>query len=168
MTGPSTCGDCGALGGRARRSLVSGHRGRASQDIQDSRAPSGISGRRAGRCGDVKGPAGHHRRYALSVTAHNRVTGPIVLAAFRAAVTCYGAPASTLTDNGMVFTTRLSGGKVGIGQTHARTRVLMLIQDLDVRVINAATGELLRELTINPARDYQPTGKPRYPKPKTP
>jgi hypothetical protein len=44
----------------------------------------------------------------------------------------------------------------------------MLIQDLDVRVINAATGELLRELTINPARDYQPTGNPRYPKPKTP
>ena len=32
-----------------------------------------------------------HSRYALSVTAHARVTGPIVLAAFRAAVTCYGA-----------------------------------------------------------------------------
>ena len=44
----------------------------------------------------------------------------------------------------------------------------MLVQDLDVRVINAATGELLRELTIDPARDYQPTGKPRYPKPETP
>jgi hypothetical protein len=44
----------------------------------------------------------------------------------------------------------------------ARTRVL-LIHDLHVRVINAATGELLRELTIDPARDYQPTGKPRNP-----
>ena len=32
-----------------------------------------------------------HSRYALSVTAHTRVSGPIVLAAFRAAVTCYGA-----------------------------------------------------------------------------
>lgn len=52
-----------------------------------------------------------HSRYALSVTAHRRVTGPIVLARFRAAVTCYGTPASTLIDNGMVFTTRLSGGK---------------------------------------------------------
>jgi transposase InsO family protein len=46
-----------------------------------------------------------HSRYALSVTAHRRVTGPIVLAAFRAAVTCHGAPASTLTD--------IQGGCVG-------------------------------------------------------
>jgi hypothetical protein len=37
----------------------------------------------------------------------------------------------------------------------------MLIHDLHVRVINSTTGELLRELTINP--DYQPTGKTRYP-----
>jgi hypothetical protein len=28
--------------------------------------------------------------------------------------------------------------------------------------IDAATGELLRELTIDPTRDYQPTGKNRY------
>jgi transposase InsO family protein len=54
-----------------------------------------------------------HSRYALSVTAHRRVTGPIVLAAFRAACAEFGTPASTLTDNGMVFTTRLSGGKGG-------------------------------------------------------
>jgi hypothetical protein len=49
----------------------------------------------------------------LQLTAHVRVTGPIVLAAFRAAVAAHGAPASTLTDNGMVFTTRLAGGKGG-------------------------------------------------------
>ena len=234
-----------------------------------------------------------HSRCALSVTAHRRVTGPIVLAAFRAAVARHGAPASTLTDNGLVFTTRLAGGKggrnaleaelrrlgirqkngkpnhpqtqgkverfqqtlknwlraqphqpatiaelqalldvftgiyntqrphrslphratpatayatrpkatpgdrtadthdrvrtdridtdgkltlrvngrlhhIGIGRTHARTPVLMLVQDLDVRVINAATGELLRQLTINPARDYQPTGRPPGPPPGTP
>jgi transposase InsO family protein len=234
-----------------------------------------------------------HSRYALSVTAHRRVTGPIVLAAFRAACAEFGTPASTLTDNGMVFTTRLSGGKggrnhleaelrhlgvrqkngkpnhpqtqgkverfqqtlkkwlrsqpvqpatpgelqalldaftviyntrrphrslphratpataynarpkaapgdrtadthdrvradrvdtdgkltlrvggklhhIGIGRTHARTRVLMLVSDLHVRVINAATGELLRELTIDPARNYQPTGRPPGPPPGTP
>lgn len=234
-----------------------------------------------------------HSRLALSVTAHRRVTGPIVLAAFRAAVARYGAPASTLTDNGMVFTTRLSGGKggrngleaelrrlgvrqkngkpnhpqtqgkverfqqtlkkwlraqpvqpatiselqaladvfttiynhqrphrslphratpataynarpkatpgdrtadthhrvrrdridhsgvvtlrhhgklhhIGIGRTHARTHVLLLVQDLHIRVINAATGELLRELTLDPARDYQPTGRPPGPPKKTP
>src|SRR6202453_1735462 len=54
-----------------------------------------------------------HSRYALSVTAHIRVTGPAVLAAFRAAAGRHGPPASTLTDNGMVFTTRLAGGRGG-------------------------------------------------------
>ena len=39
-----------------------------------------------------------HSRLVLSVTAHHRVTGLIVLAAFRAAVARHGAPASTLTD----------------------------------------------------------------------
>ena len=37
----------------------------------------------------------------------------------------------------------------------------MLVQDLRVRVINAATGEPLRELTLNPDRNYQPTGNSR-------
>ena len=39
-----------------------------------------------------------HSRLALHVTAWHRVTGPIVLATFRAAAAAYGAPASTLTD----------------------------------------------------------------------
>jgi transposase InsO family protein len=230
-----------------------------------------------------------HARYALSVTAHRRVTGPIVLAEFREAVAIHGIPASTLTDNGMVFTTRLSGGKggrnglenelrrlgvtqinstpnhpttcgkverfhqtlkkwltsqprattitelqaqldtfidiynhhrphralphhatpatayttrpkadpatrtdthnrvrrdridqagaitvrvagrlhhIGVGRTYTGTRVLILIQDLHVRIINAATGELLRELTLDPTKDYQPTGAPKGPKRK--
>jgi transposase InsO family protein len=229
-------------------------------------------------------------RYALSVTAHTRVSGLTVRDAFRSAVDLHGCPASTLTDNGMVFTTRHSGGKggrnhlehelrernvvqkngtpyhpqtqgkverfqqtlkkwltaqhpqpatvtqlqalldafvavyntqrphrslphratpatiytslpkasptsrgtnrradthdrvrhdrvdttgsvtlrlagrlhhIGVGRAHARTDVLMLIQDLHVNVLNAATGEILRELTIDPHRDYQPTGQPR-------
>jgi transposase InsO family protein len=234
-----------------------------------------------------------HSRYALSVTAHARVTGPAVLQAFRSACAQHGVPASTLTDNGMVFTTRLSGGRggrnalehelrrlgvkqkngkpnhpqtqgkverfqqtmkkwlraqprqpttlaelqalldnfagiyntrrphrslpgratpatayqarpkavpgdrtadthdrvrtdridntglvtlrhsgklfhIGIGRPHAGTRVLLLVHDLHVRVINAATGELIRELTLNPDKRYQATGKPAgWPK-KTP
>ena len=56
-----------------------------------------------------------------AVTAHRRVTGPIVLAAFRAAVAAHGAPASTLTDNGMVFTTRFSGGRGGRNGFEDRT-----------------------------------------------
>jgi transposase InsO family protein len=233
-----------------------------------------------------------HSRYALSVTAHHRVTGPIVLTTFRATVDRFGCPASTLTDNGMVFTTRLSGGKggrngfehelrrlgvvqknsrpnhpttcgtverfqqtmkkwlraqpvqpttieqlqtlidtfleaynhhrphrslphratpataygarpkagpgdrttdshdrvrtdridtggkvtlrhggvlysIGIGRTHARTRVLILITDLQIRIIDAATGELLRELVLDTTKRYQGTGRPPGPTPKT-
>jgi transposase InsO family protein len=233
-----------------------------------------------------------HSRYALSVTAHRRVTGPIVLGAFRAAVARHGAPAATLTDNGMVFTTRLSGGKggrngfehelrrlgitqkngrpnhpqtqgkaerfqqtlkhwlaaqpaqpenltqlqdllnlfadqynhrrphkslphqatpataytarpkaapgdrtadthdrvradvigatgtvtlrhggrlyhIGVGRTHTGTHILLLVQDLHIRIINAATGELLRQLTLDPDRNYQPTGRPPGPPPGT-
>jgi hypothetical protein len=72
------------------------------------------------------------------------------------------------------LTLRLAGRlhHVGVGRTHARTHVLMLIRDLDVRIINAATGELIRELTIDPTRDYQPRRVPcgRRPKkkPRTP
>jgi hypothetical protein len=57
---------------------------------------------------------------------------------------------------------------IGIGRPHATTRVLLLIQDLHIRVVNADTGELLRELTLDPAKNYQPTGRPSgWPK-KTP
>lgn len=252
-----------------------------------------LAGTGTGRDVEVLTWLDDHSRYALSVTAHTRVTGPIVLATFRAACARYGVPASTLTDNGMVFTTRYAGGKggrnglehelrrlgvqqkngkpnhpqtqgkverfqqtlkhwltaqpepaatvrdlqaqldafttiyntqrphrslphratpatayqarpkatpgdrgtdthnrvrtdkidkagivtlrhngklhhIGIGRPHAGTRVLLLTQDLHIRVINATTGELLRELTLNPERDYQPTGQPPGPKKKTP
>ena len=227
-----------------------------------------------------------HSRYALSITAHLRVTGSIVLSTFRTAVEHHGLPASTLTDNGMVFTTRYAGGRggrnafeaelvklrivqknsrpnhpttcgkverfqqtfknwlraqtqpgttgelqqlldtfvdvynnhrphrslphratpatvyttrpkatpgtrtdphyrvrhdrvdiagsvslrinsqlhhIGIGRTHARTPIILLIADLDIRIIHAATGEILRDLTLDPTRNYQPTGAPKGP-----
>ena len=230
-------------------------------------------------------------RLALSVTAHHRVTGAIVVAQFSKAVAQYGIPYSTLTDNGMVFTTRFAGGKggrnsfeaelhrlgvhqinstpnhpttcgkverfhqtlkrwltghprattitelqiqlelfideynhrrphrslphratpatiytsrpkadpatridthnrvrtdrvdqagsitlrvngrlhhIGIGRHHYRTRVLVLAQDHRITVINAATGEVLRDFTLDPTRDYQPTGAPKGPKRKKP
>jgi transposase InsO family protein len=230
-----------------------------------------------------------HSRYALSITAHHRVTGPIVLTTFRAAIAEHGIPASTLTDNGMVFTTRFAGGKggrnhlehelrrlhvtqkngspshpqtqgkverfqqtmkkwlraqparpatvaelqilletfrdeynrhrphrslphrstphtayttgpkatptrdrhadthdrvrhdkidkagsvtlrvagrlrhIGVGRTYARTDVILLVHDLHVTIVNAATGEILRDLIIDPRLDYQPTGRPPGP-----
>jgi hypothetical protein len=52
---------------------------------------------------------------------------------------------------------------IGVGRTYARTDIILLVQDLHVRIINAATGELLRDLIIDPRRDYQPTGRPPGP-----
>ena len=236
-----------------------------------------------------------HSRYAISITCHQPVTGPAVVAVFRQAVADQGIPSSVLSDNGMVFTTRFAGGRagrhtlngfqaelrhlrviekhskpnhpttcgkverfqqtlkkwlraqprqpatlaelqalcdtfltyyntrrphrslnrrtpwaayqarpkaaplastqaepqprvrrdiidtdgklslryngrlhhIGIGRTHARTPVLMLINGYDIRIIHASTGELIRELILNPAVDYQTQGvrKPR-PKPR--
>jgi transposase InsO family protein len=232
-----------------------------------------------------------HARLALLVTAHRRVTGPIVVDTFRTACAEHGPPASTLTDNGMVFTTRLSGGRggrngfeaelrrlgiaqknsrpnhpttcgkverfqqtmkkwlyaqpsqpgtitelqalcnrfveiynnqrphrslpdattpavayarrpkatpsdrtgdthwrvrsdrvdktgrvtlrhngrlhhIGLGHEHVGTHVVMLVADLNIRVVDAATGELLRHLTLDTTRDYQPLGRPPGPPPR--
>src|SRR5215213_3331160 len=50
-----------------------------------------------------------------------------------------------------------------MGRTYAGTCVIRLVQDLQTRVINAATGELLRDPTLDPSRDYQPTGASKGP-----
>lgn len=52
-------------------------------------------------------------RHALHVSAHRQVTGPIVTTTFRKTAGQHGIPASTLTDNGMVYTTRFAGGRGG-------------------------------------------------------
>jgi transposase InsO family protein len=51
---------------------------------------------------------------------------------------------------------------IGIGREHARTPILMLIADRHIRIITADTGDLLRELHLDPTRDYQPSGNDRY------
>jgi transposase len=53
--------------------------------------------------------------------------------------------------------------RIGIGKTYARTYVLALVQDLDIRIIDAATGEILRDLTLDPTKIYQSTGRPPGP-----
>ncbi|MEO8330405.1 MAG: IS481 family transposase, partial [Candidatus Nanopelagicales bacterium] len=70
----------------------------------------------------------HLNHPALSVTAHTRVTGPIVLNTFRTTITQYGIPASTLTDNGMVYTTRLAGGRGGRNSFETELRRLHITQ----------------------------------------
>ena len=48
---------------------------------------------------------------------------------------------------------------IGVGRRHAHTKILMIINNLNIRIINPTTGELLRQLTLNPDRDYQPQPK---------
>jgi transposase InsO family protein len=52
-----------------------------------------------------------HSRYLLSCTAHRPVTGDAVVSVFLATVAEHGSPASTLTDNGSVYTSRFTGGR---------------------------------------------------------
>lgn len=69
-----------------------------------------------------------HSRYLLSCTPHTRVTGDIVLHDFLTAGNEHGFPASTLTDNGMVFTTRYSGGKGGLNALEKMLQTLGITQ----------------------------------------
>ena len=71
-------------------------------------------------------------------------------------------------DQAGVITLRVAGRlhHIGVGRTYTGTRVLILVQDLNITIINAATGELLRQLTLDPTKDYQPTGAPKGPKRK--
>lgn len=54
-----------------------------------------------------------HSRMLLSITAFNRVTGRDVVHSFADNISRYGPPASTLTDNGSVYTSRFTGGRNG-------------------------------------------------------
>lgn len=55
---------------------------------------------------------------------------------------------------------------IGLGRVLAGTKVTVLIADLQIRVLDANTGQLLRGLTLDPTRDYQPTGAPRPRQPR--
>jgi len=56
-----------------------------------------------------------HSRYLLACTAHAPVDGTDVVNAFLAATEEHGIPASTLTDNGSVYTSRFTGGRNALG-----------------------------------------------------
>ena len=52
-----------------------------------------------------------HSRYLLSCTAHRPVSGDDVVTTFLATADDHGVPASTLTDNGRIYTARFGGGR---------------------------------------------------------
>ena len=81
--------------------------------------------------------------------------------------------ATTTTASGVMWSTQTArsacawpaaSSTSGVSRTHARTPVLLRVHDLDVRLVNAATGELLRALTIDPSKSYQPIGAPPGPR----
>jgi hypothetical protein len=45
--------------------------------------------------------------------------------------------------------------KIGIGRAHKGRQVKLLIADQSIRVIDLE-GELIRDLTLDPSRNYQP------------
>ena len=49
---------------------------------------------------------------------------------------------------------------IGVGRTCARTDVTLLANDLHITIVPVATGEILRDLIIDPRKDCQPTGRP--------
>ncbi|MCW2791534.1 MAG: family transposase, partial [Nocardioides sp.] len=69
-----------------------------------------------------------HSRYALHISAHVRITGPIVLATFGQTAAQHDYPASPLTDNGMVYTTRFAGGRGGRTSLEHELRRLDIVQ----------------------------------------
>jgi hypothetical protein len=57
---------------------------------------------------------------------------------------------------------------IGLGRSLAGNPVTLLVDDLRIRVIARHTGELIRELTLDPTRDFQPRGVPPGPPKKKP
>ncbi|WP_354570542.1 integrase core domain-containing protein [Glaciihabitans sp. UYNi722] len=67
-----------------------------------------------------------HSRFLLHLTAHHRVSGRTVTDTFTATAREHGFPASTLTDNGNVYTTKYAGGSQGRGTANAFETLLAL------------------------------------------
>src|ERR1700684_3974340 len=49
---------------------------------------------------------------------------------------------------------------IGIGRAHKNRPIKLLIADQNIRIIDQQTGQLIRELTLNPNHDYQPINHP--------
>ncbi len=57
---------------------------------------------------------------------------------------------------------------IGLGRPLAGTPITLLIHNLHIRAIHRHTGELIRELTLDPTRDFQPRRLPPGPPKKRP
>lgn len=80
---------------------------------------------------EVIGWLDDHSRFLLHLSAHRRVTGRTVADTFTTAAAAHGYPAATLTDNGMVYTTRYARGGRGRGDG-AGNQFETLLADLGI------------------------------------
>ena len=80
-----------------------------------------------------------HSRFLTHTSAHPRVTGPIVVETFLKAADQHGLPAATLTDNGLVYTTRLAGG--GRSGSRQPNPFEQLLADLNIEQKNGSPGK---------------------------
>ena len=51
---------------------------------------------------------------------------------------------------------RSGSGRCEVDRLDVGLDLLALVHDLDITILDATTGELLRELTLDPTRKYQP------------
>jgi transposase InsO family protein len=79
-----------------------------------------------GREMEIIGWLDDHSRFFLHLSAHYRVKGQTVTDTFTQAAQEHGYPASTLTDNGNVYTTKHAGGARGHGSPNAFETLLQL------------------------------------------
>jgi transposase InsO family protein len=88
-------------------------------------------------------------------------TGPVIPAHYRVR--------TDKIDSGGSVTVRHNSRlhHIGLGARLAGTPIMLLIDNLHIRVIDRHTGELIRELILNPSRDYQPRGLPPGPAKQT-
>jgi len=63
-------------------------------------------------------------------------------------------------DGGGAVTLRHKGRlhHIGVGRAHKYREVIMLVADLDVRILTEE-GEMLRHLTLDPTKNYQAIGR---------
>src|SRR5215216_2675368 len=118
---------------------------------QEASPAAGTAKRRCARSCETQG-ADHRKRIpiGIKIPAHYRVRNDTIDA----------GGTVTLRHNSRLH-------HIGLGTAHRGTRGMLLIDDLHVRVIRRDTGQLIRELILNPNRDYQPRGLPPGP-PKRP
>jgi hypothetical protein len=108
--------------------------------------------------------------YYNTIRPHRALGGRTPLQAYGARIKAHppgGGPADThfrvrqdrVDSNGTVTLRHDSKlHHIGIGRAHKGRPVKLLIAERDVRVLDLDTGQLIRRLSLDPSRDYQPIG----------